>query len=161
MAICVLSPISARKNATTVTTNTLRSDTGGASDSSNWSGFSAHAATAKNDSASPQRRISGATASRTHWPSHAATVWLASVATRMPAMIGHGLRIARGKHQCQQLRLVAQFADRDDQGGNEQGFQHAGGRPGRGKRQPPNRVIYAIVMNRPTGYAVPDGHEGR
>src|SRR4029078_3282993 len=55
VAICVLSPISARKNAPTVTPNTPHVDAGGASSSSSLSGLSAHAATAKKESASSQR----------------------------------------------------------------------------------------------------------
>ena len=69
VATCVLSPISARKNATTVTPNTPQRDVGGGwSPSSSLSGFSAHSATAKNDSATTQRRISAGIIARSRLP---------------------------------------------------------------------------------------------
>ena len=45
----------------------------------------------------------------------------------MPATIGQGLRIARGQDERQQLGLVAELAQGDDGGGNEEGFEHRQG----------------------------------
>ena len=36
---------------------------------------------------------------------------------------GPGFAETCGKHQCKQLRLVAHFGERDDSGGDEEGFQ--------------------------------------
>jgi hypothetical protein len=45
---------------------------------------------ATNEAPSTQRSVVGATSVCSHWPSAAASVWLSSVATRMPAMMGTG-----------------------------------------------------------------------
>src|SRR6185437_13984963 len=92
VAICVRSPSSARKNATTVTTNTPWPRRGGASIGSAFSGSNAHAATARKDNPINQRCTSGVIQWASHAPASAAMAWLSSDATRMPAQIGHGLR---------------------------------------------------------------------
>ncbi len=92
VATCVLSPISARKNATTVTPKTPQRVAGGGSSASSLSGRSAQSATAKNDSATSHRSTSDGTNERNRLPRKPASAWLASVATRMPAMIGSGFR---------------------------------------------------------------------
>ncbi len=134
VATCVLSPISARKNATTVTPNTPHRVAGGGSSSSSVSGFSAQIATAKNDSATSQVSTPGGTNDRKRLPRKPASAWFASVATRMPAMIGKRLAEARGEHERQQLRLVADFAERDDAGRDEKGFQRIEAGDLRGRR---------------------------
>jgi hypothetical protein len=47
-------------------------------------------------------------------PSALAAAWFATVATKMPAMIGAGLRNRRREQQREQLRLVADLAQRND-----------------------------------------------
>ena len=48
--------------------------------------------------------------------------WLTRVATKMPSDDRPGLAEARGEHEGEQLRLVAHFGERDDAGGDEEGF---------------------------------------
>ena len=60
--------------------------------SSALSGISIHAATARKDAPKPQRSHCGSIARVSQVPSALAPAWLASVATRMPTMIGTGLR---------------------------------------------------------------------
>ena len=47
--------------------------------------------------------------SRTHAPTTPANVWLTSVATRMPQMIGHGLAKSRGEHQARATASCRRF----------------------------------------------------
>ena len=95
---------------------------GGGSPSSSVSGFNAHSATAKNDSATAQRSTSGGNAVRPKLPSQPASAWLASVAARMPAMIGSGFSEPRRQHEREELRLVADLAQRDHAHRYEEGF---------------------------------------
>ncbi len=60
-------------------------------------------------------------------PSAAAAAWLASVAARMPRMIGRGFAKARRQQQGQELGLVADLGQRDDAGRDEEGLQHQAG----------------------------------
>ncbi|EWS59935.1 hypothetical protein Y695_04600 [Hydrogenophaga sp. T4] len=92
VAICVLSPISARKNTQVVVANTPSCPLGAASTSSSLSGISIQPAMAMNETPSTQRITSGPTVAMTQAPTAPARAWLSSVATRMPQMMGQGLR---------------------------------------------------------------------
>ena len=71
---------------------------------------------------STQRIVSGPTQAATSAPIQAASAWLASVAQRMPRMIGQRLAIARRQHQREELRLVADLGDGNEGGGDEKRF---------------------------------------
>jgi len=61
---------------------------------------------------------------------------LASVATKMPAMIGQGFLKrpeAARQHEGQELGLVAHFGERDQHRGQDQGFQGRRRRAGAGR----------------------------
>jgi len=92
VAIWVLSPISAKKKATTVVPNTPYFGASCASPSSSLSGTSIHAAMAKNDTPSTQRNTVGPMNVVSHVPKLPAKAWLAKVATKMPHTIGQGWR---------------------------------------------------------------------
>ena len=115
VANCVLSPISAMKKAIVVVTKAPAEVFFGASSSSNSSGFSVHRPKAMKTMPVTQRIVSGEENSAISVPTQPASAWLASVATRMPAMIAHGRR-RRGQHEGKQLCLVADFGERDEAG---------------------------------------------
>ena len=58
----------------------------------------------------------------TQVPTAPASAWLTRVATKMPSTIGQGLRKRAARTSDEQLRLVAHFGERDDAGGDEEGF---------------------------------------
>ena len=91
VATWVLSPISTMKKATRVARKGPKRGAL-ASSSSSLSGTRAQAATARKDSATPQRSHCGSTQPDTSAPSQPASAWLRMVATRMPATMGQGLR---------------------------------------------------------------------
>ncbi len=122
VATCVLSPISARKNATTVTPKTPHRVIVGDASASSVSARSAHRATAKNDSA---------TSHVSTFDRHERAQQVADEARER--MVGerrdqdagddrHGPAVPRGEHQRQQLRLVADFAERYHPGRHEKCF---------------------------------------
>ena len=114
VATCVLSPISARKNATTVTPNTPQLRRRRLASSSSLSGFSAHARDGEErQREQPAQHVGGNCAREPSCRRGRRARGSTSVATRMPAMIGHGLRNAGGEHQREELRLVADLAQRD------------------------------------------------
>ena len=93
VAICVLSPISARKKASTVVPKMpSRGALPSSSPSSSWSGINIQAAMARKETPRTQRSTSGPSKVVTQVPSAPASAWLAKVATRMPATMGQGLR---------------------------------------------------------------------
>jgi hypothetical protein len=63
---------------------------------------------------------------------------------------------ARGQDQRQELRLVPQFADGDDGGGDEEGFEHGGGK---GIPTPAGRVYAIVISSAPSGMP-PAGKRG-
>ncbi len=91
MAICVLSPISQRKKPISVVRKAPRRG-GAAASSASRSGTRVQIAMAMKERPSPQRSSAGESRSPTHSPATAATAWFASVAMKMPAMIGTGRR---------------------------------------------------------------------
>ena len=100
--------------------------------SSSLSGFSAHAATAKNDRREqPAQDVRGQRAA--HPVADPARDRV--VDERGDEDAGDDRprpRIARGEDEGEELRLVAEFAERDDGGGDEEGFEHLeGSRPAR------------------------------
>ena len=123
VAIWVLSPISTRKKAITVVEERAAARRGLRRLSSALSGISAQPAMAMNRPPTIQRidlRPDIAADARRR-PS-AASAWLSSVATRMPRMIGTGLRIAGGQHHGEELGLVADLGDRHEACRDEEGF---------------------------------------
>ena len=93
VAICVLSPISSRKNAISVVPNTPKRGAASCFSSSSYlSGTSVQAAIAMNDRPRIQRIAVGPTSAEIQAPAAPASAWLTSVATRMPRMMGTGLR---------------------------------------------------------------------
>ena len=92
MAICVLSPISTRKNAISVVPNTPNREESCSFVSSNLSGIIIQTAIAMNDRPSAQRITSGPNWRAMKVPTAPARKWFASVATKIPRMIGHGFR---------------------------------------------------------------------
>ena len=91
VAIWVLSPISTRKKATAVAMNAPAAPaTFGPS--SALSGIRHQTAMARNMTPRIQRIASGPSQAATAAPAQAASAWLASVATRMPRMMGTGRR---------------------------------------------------------------------
>ena len=64
-------------------------------------------------------------------PTAPASAWLTSVATRMPSTMGTGGGTSPPAAAREQLRLVAHFAEGDDAGGDEEGFQKSRGNEGR------------------------------
>ncbi|MOA30522.1 hypothetical protein D3C78_1516180 [compost metagenome] len=92
VAICVLSPISARKKATSVVPKTPQREAEEVSSSSSLSGISIHTAMPMKHRASTQRRVCGPRTVVTQAPAAPARAWLASVAARMPSTMGQGLR---------------------------------------------------------------------
>ena len=115
------------KNATTVAAKTL--PPGSAASSSSESGLSVHSAMPMKLAATTQRNTVGVSQCATSVPSQPASAWLSRVATRMPATIGHGRR-KRAASSSEQLRLVADFGERDGACGNEEGLH--GRTPGPG-----------------------------
>ena len=94
VASWVLSPISARKKSTTVVPKTPKRfmRPSSVSSSSSLSGTSIQAAMAANETIRIQRRISGVMRVASTAPTPPAIAWLRTVATRMPQMMGAGLR---------------------------------------------------------------------
>ena len=91
VAIWVLSPISTRKKATVVARK-APAWLAALGPSSALSGIRHQPAMARNRTPTIQRIASAPSQPATAVPAQAASVWLASVATRMPRMIGTGLR---------------------------------------------------------------------
>ncbi|MNS83443.1 hypothetical protein D3C72_1172300 [compost metagenome] len=92
VAICVLSPISARKNAISVVRNGPNLRAVLASSSSILSGTRVHSAVAAKLAARIQCNIVSEKKLPTQAPTAPAAAWLARVAATIPAMIGQGLR---------------------------------------------------------------------
>ena len=78
--------------ATTVVPKTPKRRSRCTASASSLSGTSIHAAMARNARPTIQRSTSGPSACMTQPPTAPAAAWLASVATRMPAMMGSGRR---------------------------------------------------------------------
>jgi hypothetical protein len=91
VAICVLSPISTRKKAMVVATN-APTRPAAFGPLVGLVGISAQPAMAMNIPPTIHRIASGPSQPATAAPTEAAMAWLASVATRMPRMIGTGRR---------------------------------------------------------------------
>src|SRR6266567_1432992 len=124
VAICVLSPISARKNATTVTTNAPKRSWSRRVVPLPESGRSAHSATAKNDAASIQRKRGrhGSAYPRSGDPGEGV---IEKRRNGDASYDGQRLPQACGEHQREQLCLVADLADSDGDRRYQKGF-HAG-----------------------------------
>ena len=138
--------------------------------SSSVSGLSVHNAIARKLTATIQRSTCGVSHCAASAPSQPASAWLSSVATRMPATIGHGLRIAGREQQREQLGLVADLGERDGAGGDRRGQQRQvdwetsisrlRGRAIEGRKQTPRRP--ARVRRRlPSVLPCAIGHDGR
>ena len=93
MAICVLSPISAKKKASTVVPSTpsLRRLLPSRS-SSILSGIKVQTAMPRKPRPKPQRKTCGLSRPVIHEPKAPAKAWLARVAIKMPRQMGKGLR---------------------------------------------------------------------
>ena len=116
VAICVLSPISARKNATVGDAEHARDATSAARRRRRACRASAPTRRRRRTTARPASaaRRPGPTP-RTQLPTRPASAWLTSVATRMPATIGQGLRSGRrgpapGVGSCRRFRRAATTA---------------------------------------------------
>ena len=92
VAICVLSPISARKNATSDAANAPRTPPRSTASSSMRSGLSAQSPTAAKLSATSQTSVACGRRAAASAPSQDASAWFASVAIAMPAAIANGCR---------------------------------------------------------------------
>ena len=122
VATCVLSPISAMKNAATVTPKTPQRVAGGGTSASSLSGLSAHRATREKGQGDEPPQDFGRHERANEVAEESRERVVGEGGGEDAQDDRHRLSKARGEHEREQLRLVADLAERNHACRDEKGF---------------------------------------